>query len=64
MNDLSIKSPTVHRPKDENENLPWEVIFQYRVVTVEELFADFFGIYIKFECKNPSILTPIFPIVA
>ena len=26
--------------------------------TVEELFAHFFGIYIKFGCKNPSILTP------
>ena len=25
---------------------------------VEELFAYFFGIYIKFGYKNPSILTP------
>ena len=25
---------------------------------VEELFADFFGIYIKSRYKNPSILTP------
>ena len=33
------------------------VIFYYRVVTVEELFAYFFGMYIKFGYKNPSILT-------
>ena len=25
---------------------------------MEELFAYIFGIYIKFGCKNPSILTP------
>ena len=30
-----------------------------RGVTVEELFAYFFGIYIKFGYKNPSILTPL-----
>ena len=34
------------------------MIFYYRVVTVEELFTYFFGIYIKLEYKNPSILTP------
>ena len=26
---------------------------------MEELFVYFFGIYIKFGCKNPSILTPL-----
>ena len=33
------------------------MIFQYKVVTVEEILAYFFGIYIKFGYKNPSILT-------
>ena len=35
------------------------MIFEYRVVTVEDLFAYFFGVYIKFGFKNPSILTPL-----
>ena len=33
------------------------VIFKYRVVMVEEVFAYFFGIYTKFGYKNPLILT-------
>ena len=33
--------------------------FYYRVMTVEELFAYFFRIYIKFGYKNPLILTPL-----
>ena len=32
--------------------------FLCRVVTVEELFAYIFGIYIKFGNNNPSILAP------
>ena len=31
--------------------------FKYRIVTVEELFAYFLGIYIKFSYKNPLFLT-------
>ena len=31
---------------------------QYKVVTVEELFTYFFGIYIKFGYKNPLIIAP------
>ena len=32
--------------------------FWLEEVTVEELFAYIFGIYIKFGYKNPSVLTP------
>ena len=35
------------------------MIFEYGGGTVEELFAYFFGIDIKFGFKNPSILTPL-----
>ena len=32
--------------------------FHQRVLTVEELFAYIFGIYIKFSYKDPSIIAP------
>ena len=33
-------------------------LFGLNCVTMEELFTNIFGIYIKFGYKNPSILTP------
>ena len=39
-----------HYPVLKNHPLP---------VAVEELFTYFFGIYIRFGYKNPSILTPL-----
>ena len=51
---FSTKKSPFTSPKDEKgvkgEGGQW---------TVEELFASFFGIYIKFGYKNPSILTPL-----
>ena len=47
-----------HYPVLKNHLYPTKGWFFLRAVTVLELSPYIFGIYIKFRCKNPSILTP------
>ena len=43
---------------EEEEKVNLKICLAGELGTVEELFAYFFGIYIKFDYKNPPILTP------
>ena len=53
------KSPFTLLKDEKNLPLGDLLVMRGRGGTVEELFAYFFGIYIKFGYKNPSILSPL-----